>query len=218
VSSPYGGPQDRVGPPPGVLPPPQAAPWQGQYSGPPQGQPQGQQYPPPGQWAQPYYGPPGGQFNGFQPPKRRGGGVRVIVFSIAVLMFLGVSLVVIVALLGRGSDTTADPGVTGPSIVPTATTKPQQGTAEDFLLNASIYRTGPLPVQNCKAENLGNGSLASQKVYYQKLFACLNEAWRPIFKELGQDKPDPGLVVFDKPVQTPCGNFAPLSGRVLAFY
>ncbi|WP_238161962.1 neutral zinc metallopeptidase [Kribbella antibiotica] len=222
MSSPYGGPHDRVGPPPGVLPPPQAAPWQGQYSGPPQGQqwpPPGQhQQQPPGQWAQPYYGPPGGQFNGFQPPKRRGGGVRLIVFSISVLMFLGVSLVVIVALLGRGSDATADPGVTGPSIVPTATTKPQKGTAEDFLLNANIYRTGPLPVQNCKAENLGNGSLASQKVYYQKLFACLNDAWRPIFKEIGQEKPDPGLVVFDKPVVTPCGSFKPLSGRVLAFY
>jgi predicted metalloprotease len=210
VSSPYGGPQDRIGPPPGVLPPPQATQWQGQY--------QQQQYQQPGQWAQPYYGPPGGQFNGFQPPKRRGGGLRLIVFSISVLMFLGVSLVVIVALLGRSSDTSADPGVTGPSIVPTPTSKPAKGTAEDFLLNADIYRTGPLPVQNCKAENLGDGSLASQKVYYQKLFACLNEAWRPIFKELGKSDPDPGLVVFDKPVDTPCGRFAPLSGRVLAFY
>ncbi|GAB3937150.1 hypothetical protein GCM10029976_049770 [Kribbella albertanoniae] len=108
MSSPYGGPQDRVGPPPGVLPPPQAAPWQGQYSGPPQqGQQYGQYQQPQGQWAQPYYGPPGGQFNGFQPPKRRGGGVRILVFSISVLAFLGVSLVVIIALLGRGSDSTA---------------------------------------------------------------------------------------------------------------
>ncbi|MFB6720370.1 neutral zinc metallopeptidase [Kribbella sp. NPDC056345] len=218
MSSPYGGPQDRVGPPPGVLPPPQAAPWQGQYSGPPQGQQYGQYQQPQGQWAQPYYGPPGGQFNGFQPPKRRGGGIRILVFSISVLAFLGVSLVVIIALLGRGSDATAGPGVTGPSIVPTATTKPQKGTAEDFLLNANIYRTGPLPVQNCQAEKLGDGSLAAQKVYYQKLFACLNDAWRPIFKEIGQDVPDPGLVVFDKPVVTPCGNFAPMSGRVLAFF
>ncbi|GAA0599055.1 neutral zinc metallopeptidase [Kribbella sandramycini] len=226
MSSPYGGPQDqRLGPPPGVLPPPQASPWQqqGQYAGPPQGQfpPQGQYQQfqqQPGQWAQPYYGPPGGQFNGFQPPPRRNNTVKLLVFGFVMLVFVGVSLAVIGALLGRGGDSAAGPGLGGPSIVPTPTTNPQQGSAEDFLLNAKIYRTGPLPEQDCKAEKLGDGSLAAQKVYYEKLFACLNEAWRPIFKEIGEEKPDPGLVVFDKPVVTPCGSFAPLSGRVLAFY
>jgi predicted metalloprotease len=226
VSNPYGyggGPQDRpVGPPPGVLPPPQAAPYGGQYAPPPgqfqqpgpgQFQPQYQ-----GQWAQPYYGGPG-QFNGFQPPKRRGGSARLILFGFATLIIVGGALAVIsVILTGGGTEDTAEPGVTGPSIVPTATTNPQKGSAEDYLLNAEIYRTGALPEQNCKAANLGTGSLAAQKVYYQKLFTCLNEAWRPIFKGLGDDKPDPGLVVFDKPVVTPCGSFAPLSGRVLAFY
>jgi predicted metalloprotease len=218
VSSPYGyggPPQGRPpGPPPGILPPPQAAPWppqQGQY---PQGPPQ--QYP--GQWAQPYYGPPG-QFNGFQPPRKRGGPVRLILFGFVMLIFIGVSVAVMAAILGKSStDDTANPGVTGPSIVPTATTNPQKGSAEDYLLNADIYRTGPLAEQNCPAANLGSGSLAAQKVYYQKLFKCLNDAWRPIFHQLGQDKPDPGLIVFDQPVQTACGNFQPLSGRVLAFY
>ncbi|TDW19155.1 neutral zinc metallopeptidase [Kribbella kalugense] len=229
MSSPYGyggPPQGRPpGPPPGILPPPQPAPWppqQGQF---PHGQfPQGQfpQGPPqqqyPGQWGQPYYGPPG-QFNGFQPPRKRGGPVRLILFGFVMLIFIGVSVAVMAAILGKSStDDTADPGVTGPSIVPTATTNPQKGSAEDYLLNADIYRTGPLAEQNCPAANLGSGSLASQKVYYQKLFKCLNDAWRPIFHELGQDKPDPGLVVFDQPVQTACGNFQPLSGRVLAFY
>ena len=252
MSSPYGHggrPQDRpVGPPPGVLPPPQAAP----YGGPPPGQyapPPGQYAPPPGQfqggpyqpgpgqfpqqgpgqfqpgatyqgqWAQPYYGGQG-QFNGFQPPRRRGGPARLILLGFVLLIFLGASLAVIGAILtgGDADDTTAQPRVTGPSIVPTASTNPQKGSAEDYLLNAEIYRSGALPEQNCKAANLGTGSLAAQKVYYQKLFTCLNDAWRPIFKDLDQDKPDPGLVVFDKPVVTPCGNFAPLSGRVLAFY
>ncbi len=135
-------------------------------------------------------------------------------------MIVGGALAVISVILtgGDSTDNTAVPRVTGPSIVPTVSTNPQKGSAEDYLLNAEIYRTGALPEQNCKAANLGNGSLAAQKVYYQKLFTCLNDAWRPIFKELDQDKPDPGLVVFDKPVVTPCGNFAPLSGRVLAFY
>ena len=222
MSSPYGyggPPQGRPpGPPPGILPPPQAAPWppqQGQYApGPMQGGPT-QQYP--GQWAQPYYGPPG-HFNGFQPPRKRGGPLRLILFGFVLLIFLGVSFAIASALLGKGTDDTADPGVTGPSIVPTPTTNPQKGSAEDYLLNADVYRTGPLPEQNCPAANLGSGSLAAQKVYYQRLFKCLNDAWRPVFHELGQDKPDPGLVVFDQPVQTACGNFQPLSGRVLAFY
>ncbi|MEV0802535.1 neutral zinc metallopeptidase [Kribbella sp. NPDC050281] len=208
----YGGrPQDRpVGPPPGVLPPPQAA-------------PQFQQQPPyQGQWGQqqPYYGGGPGQFNGFHPPPRRSGALRLILFGVFVVAVLGVSLTVISMIMsgGNSDDNTAGPGVTGPSIVPTATSHPQQGSAEDFLLHADIYETGALPEQSCKAADLGDGSLAAQKVYYEKLFGCLNEAWRPIFKEIGQDKPDPGLVVFDKPVTTPCGRFEPLSGRVLAFY
>jgi predicted metalloprotease len=178
------------------------------------------QAPYPGQWAQPYYGGGPGQFNGFQPPKRRGGGLRLIVFGFAVLLIVGGALIAISVILtgGDSTDNAANPEVTGPSIVPTATANPQEGSAEDYLLNAEIYRSGGLPEQNCKAANLGNGSLAAQKVYYEKLFTCLNEAWRPIFKKIGQEKPDPGLVVFDKPVVTPCGSFAPLSGRVLAFY
>ncbi|MDX2973101.1 neutral zinc metallopeptidase [Kribbella solani] len=182
---------------------------QGQYP-PPQGQ-----YP--GQWGQPYYGP--GQFNSFHPPRRRGGPLRLVLLGSVLLIFIGVSVAVLAALLGNQStDDTAEPEVSGPSIVPTATTTPEKGTAEDFLLNADIYRTGSLVEQNCKAAPLGNGSLAAQKAYYTKLFKCLNDGWRPIFHDLGQDKPDPGLVVFDQPVKTPCGNFEPLSGRVLAFY
>ncbi|MGW6279782.1 neutral zinc metallopeptidase [Kribbella sp. NPDC055071] len=214
MSSPYGyGPPP--GPPRGVLPPPQAAPWPPQGPRPGQFGPPVQQYP--GQWAQPYYGGPG-QFNGFQPPRRRGGGLRIFVLAFILLIFVAVSIAVLGTLLGGSSGTSAQPEVTGPTIVPTATTSPQKGTAEDYLLNADIYRTGPLAAQNCPAADLGDGSLAAQKIYYQKLFKCLNDAWRPIFHELGQDKPDPGLVVFDKPVNTPCGRFQPLSGRVLAFY
>ncbi len=39
-----------------------------------------------------------------------------------------------------------------------------------------------------------------------------------MFSKIGENQPDPGLVVFDKPVNSPCGSFKPLSGRVLAFY
>lgn len=218
VSNPYGyggRPQDRPAPPPGVLPPPQAAPWQQapsqQY--PQQPYPQ-QQYP--GQWNQPYYGGPN-QFNGFQPPKRKTGMLRVVLFAFMILAFLGVGLSVLGVVLGSGSVATDDP-TSGPSVVPTATSNPPEGSAEDYLLNSPFYQAGSLGQLDCPAEDLGDGSLAAQKRYYEKLFNCLNDAWRPVFEKLGLSKPDPGLVVFDKPVVTPCGNFKPLSGRVLAFY
>ncbi|WP_246485959.1 neutral zinc metallopeptidase [Kribbella qitaiheensis] len=244
VSNPYGydgRPQDRPAPPPGVLPPPQAVPWQQgppqqyqqpapyqQQGGPQQGgqypqyqQPggqypqQGQQYP--GQWAQPYYGGPG-NFNGFQPQRRKSGAGKFVLIGFVVVAFLGITLAVLGVMLGGGTATTADPSVSGPSIVPTATTKPQEGSAEDYLLNSSLYQAGALEQMNCPAEKLGDGSLAAQKRYYTKLFSCLNDAWRPVFAKIGEKQPDPGLVVFDKPVTTPCGSFKPLSGRVLAFY
>ena len=234
MSNPYGyggRPQDRPAPPPGVLPPPQAAPWQQQgppqqYRYPPQqqqpgGYPQYQQpgqYPQQqGQWAQPYYGGPG-QFNGFQPQRRKSGALRLVLLGFVVVAFLGITLAVLGVMLGGSTDTTADPGVSGPSIVPTATTNPEKGSAEDYLLNSPLYQAGALQEMNCPAEKLGDGSLAAQKRYYTKLFSCLNDAWRPVFQKLGESQPDPGLVVFDKPVSTPCGAFKPLSGRVLAFY
>ena len=229
MSTPYGyggRPEDRVAPPPGVLPPPQQTQWQ---QGPPGGQ-FPQQVPPQyggqrqyqGQWPQPHYGSGGpNQFNGFQPRRRRGGAIRLVLVGFTVVAFLGIALAVVgVVLTGGGTSTdTADKQVeNGPAVVPTATTTPVKGSAEDYLLNAPIYQAGGLGELDCPAEKLGDGSLAAQKVYYEKLFKCLNDAWRPIFQKLGKTDPDPSLVVFDKPVQTACGNFEPLSGRVLAFY
>ena len=225
MSSPYGyggRPQDRpLGPPPGVLPPPQAAPW-----------------PPPGSAAPGQYAPP-------QVSRTTASAVSAAAavpgsVGAAVLRRSGpVQRVPAAAAAGRRGP--AHPArlrparcssagrvavhrrrcwaatrrqhrparVTGPSIVPTREHQPAEGLggglpAQRRRSTAAVA----LPEQNCKAANLGNGSLAAQKVYYQKLFTCLNDAWRPIFKELGQEKPDPGLVVFDKPVTTPCGSFA----------
>ncbi|MFI5714125.1 neutral zinc metallopeptidase [Kribbella sp. NPDC051620] len=214
MSTPYGyggRPQDRVGPPPGVLPPPVA-----QY--PQQGVPQygGQQY------GQPYYGPGPNQFNGFQPPRRRGSAIRLVLIGFFSVAFLGIALSVVGVLLTSGNSSSASSGgpqiSSGPSVVPTAKSNAPKGSAEDYLLNAPIYKVGGLGELDCKAEDLGDGSLAAQKVYYEKLFKCLNDAWRPAFAKMGKHEPDPGLIVFDQPVDGPCGHFAPLSGRVLAFY
>jgi uncharacterized protein len=241
VSTPYGyggRPQDRPALPPGVLPPPQASPWQparhdtrysaqpARYAQPTQYSAQPTQYGaqptqyggPHGQWGQQlYYGRNSG-FNGFHPQRRKSGLARVLGLGFVVLAFSAIALAVVGVALTGGTSTDARPGRVGPSIVPTATTQPEKGSAEDLMVNSPIFQAGSLGRLNCRAENLRNGSLAAQKVYYQKLFECLNDGWRPIFAKLGDNKPDPGLVVFDKPVVTPCGNFKPLSGRVLAFY
>jgi predicted metalloprotease len=245
VSNPYDygrpqdGPQNRnqayrpPAPPPGVLPPPQPGQWQappqqyppqyqqpyaqqGQYQQPGQ-YPQYQQQP--GQWPQPHYGGPN-HFNGFQPPPRRrgSGAAKFILLGFFALAFVGITLAVVGSVLTDRSDSTAIPENSGPSIVPTATTKPDKGTAEDYLVNSALYTAGGLGELNCPAQKLGDGSLAAQKVYYEKLFKCLNDAWRPALNKIGVNKPDPGLIVFDKPVNTACGKFSPLSGRVLAFY
>ena len=219
MSQQYGYGQGR---PPGILPPPQAQQWppQQQYG---QGYQQQQQYGyQQGQWPQQYGYQ---QFNGFGPPPRRrsSGCLRLLMFGVAAFVFVIIGIVLVIGSLFKGI--TDDPGGTGtsggkvqPSIVPTATDRPQQGTAEDILVNAQIYQAGSLGRLDCPAENLGSGDLAAQKRYYQKLFRCLNDGWRPVLERTGIKQPDPGLVVFDQPVSTPCGNFKPLSGRVLAFY
>ena len=214
MSSPYGYGQGQ----PGVLPPPQAAPW------PQQGRQQGYQQHP-GQWAQPYYGGGGRPplFGGFQPRRRGASGcLKVLVFGFAAIALVLVGIIVLAASLVGKAGNTAGPGVrpevTGPSIVPTASTQPAKGSTEDVLLNDSIYGVGRIGELDCPAEKLGNGSIAAQKRYYTKLFQCLNDGWRPLLEKVGSKEPDPGLVVFDKPVVTPCGSFKPKSGRVLAFY
>lgn len=229
----YGGSPEQPGQHPAVLPPPQAAPWPQQYGTPQQGAQQpyggqqqpyapqqfpGQQYPGQ-QWPQQYGGH--NQFNSFGPPPRKSNGIRLTIIALGVFLIVGVGLAVVVGTALRpSSDDVADekPGQIGPSVVPTATTDPPDGSAEDHLVNAPIFGAGGLSDMDCKAENLGDGSLAAQKRYYEKLFKCLNDGWRPVLSKAGINKPDPGLVVFDKPVVTACGNFKPKSGRVLAFY
>ncbi len=209
MSSPYGYGQGQ----PRVLPPPQSTPW------PQQQQPPGQ----PGQWGQPYGGgyP---QFNGFGPPPRQrsSGCLKILLFGLGAVILILIGLIVLAGAFLGDSPTADDdpdqPRVTGPSIVPSPTTRTEQGSAEDVLLNSPMYGAGRLEEMDCPAERLGNGNLPAQKRYFQKLFKCLNDGWRPTLDKAGFKQPDPGLVVFDKPVSTPCGNFAPLSGRVLAFY
>jgi predicted metalloprotease len=140
-----------------------------------------------------------------------------MVFSLVGLVTLGVGLIVLLSSLA-GDEGTGEPTAGGPSVVPTAKGDAEPGTAEDLLVNNPVYSAGAVSELDCKAEALGDGQLAAQKRYYEKLFGCLNEGWRPVLSKAGFNEPDPGLVVFDKPVNSPCGKFTPRSGRILAVY
>ena len=136
----------------------------GQYGGQQQpGQYGGQQ---PGQWGQQQYGQPYGQpygprygqqggfgqFGGYpQPPRRRGGPLRILIFGLVGLITLGIGVAVLFASLGS-ADEDSQPAAGGPSVVPTANGNVEPGTAEDVLVNNPIFSVGALDELDCKAE------------------------------------------------------------------
>jgi uncharacterized protein len=90
--------------------------------------------------------------------------------------------------------------------------------AEAVVERNTLYQQGGLANGNCPAEDLGDASRQEQAVFYRSLMSCLDDEWRPVVEGAGYSYKDPGLVVFDTPVDTPCGNAAPEDGRTLAFY
>jgi predicted metalloprotease len=82
----------------------------------------------------------------------------------------------------------------------------------------TLYQQGGLENGNCPAKPLGDASRQRQTVFYTALLDCLNDEWRPEVEAAGYAYQEPGLVVFDTPVDTPCGNASPQDGRTLAFY
>ncbi|HEY7042140.1 MAG TPA: neutral zinc metallopeptidase [Nocardioidaceae bacterium] len=82
----------------------------------------------------------------------------------------------------------------------------------------TLYTEGGLANGNCPAKDLGDAGRQEQTAFYRALMECLNDEWRPLVENAGYSYEEPGLVVFDSPVDTPCGNASPESGRTLAFY
>jgi predicted metalloprotease len=82
----------------------------------------------------------------------------------------------------------------------------------------TLYSQGGLANGSCPAKALGDASRDEQTVFYQALMDCLNDEWEPKVEAAGYSYKEPGLVVFDSPVDTPCGNASPEDGRTLAFY
>ncbi len=90
--------------------------------------------------------------------------------------------------------------------------------AQQVVSDNTLYAQGGLPNGDCPARDLGSASRARQTVFYQSLMACLDNEWRSVVEGAGYAYQEPGLVVFDSPVDTPCGTASPEDGRTLAFY
>ena len=90
--------------------------------------------------------------------------------------------------------------------------------ASGVLRRNTLYQQGGLDNGNCPAKNLGDAGRPEQTAFYTALMNCLNDEWRPKVEAAGYAYEEPGLVVFDSPVDTPCGNASPQDGRTLAFY
>lgn len=210
--------------PASVLPPPQDYQRYRQY--------QRQQSGPPDRWQPPGantgYSPSGwppeaqlahGGWAPTHPPRRSSLVAQVL------LGMVGTGAVLFFALIVLGTVATPSAPVRGdiashepaPAADPNAAPVSAQEPVT-VLKGNTLYDQGGLPNGNCPAQDLGDASTAAQTRFYESLMSCLNAEWRPPIESAGYTYAEPGLVVFDSPVSTPCGNAAPEAGRTLAFY
>ena len=157
------------------------------------------------------------------PPQRRragclgGGCLGLLLTLVGGVCLLGFALSLLGSLVVPG------PGLApaGPRLPREAGPAPEPaapGSAEAVLQANRLYRAGALPEVECPAPALGNATEAEQNAFYRQLMGCLDAAWDPAMDRARLPDDDPGLVVFDSSITTPCGTFAPQTGRVLAFY
>ena len=146
--------------------------------------------------------------------------MATILLAAVGIVALGFFALVLVAAATQDTGTVGQAGVDhtparaeNPGSTPVDPNDPQA-----VVKRNTLYAQGGLANGNCPARDLGDASLAEQTVFYQALMSCLNDEWRPVVEGAGYSYKEPGLVVFDSPVDTPCGNASPEEGRTLAFY
>lgn len=139
-------------------------------------------------------------------------------------MLLGLVLVGAILLFGLvvlgaafGGSATQRPGGLDHAPAPPSPGGGSNGDADALTANA-LYAQGGLANGDCPAEDLGDASRDDQQRFYDALMGCLDQEWGPPVKAAGFGYRTPGLVVFDAPVDTPCGRASPEDGRTLAFY
>ncbi len=156
---------------------------------------------------------------GAPPPRRSKALGKVLVAVVGMVGALFFVLIVLGALVQTPVAASGDrvSHVPAPASSPNATPV-NPAAAVAVLQRNTLYDQGGLPNRLCRAHDLGAASTAEQTDFYQALMSCLNDEWRGRIRSAGFRYADPGLVVFDSPVTTPCGNASPVSGRTLAFY
>jgi predicted metalloprotease len=208
-------------PPAPIIPPP------AQYSGyasAAQIPPRWSSEPPHGHGAYPPPRPPAGQYPTWgyggwppPPPPRKSGIGRILLGFVGLAAALFFALIVIGAAVGTGNSDTAG-GIDHTPARPDGGPAQTPDSAAALLRVNPIYRQGGLSNGDCPAEDLGDADRSDQTRFYKALMGCLGEEWRPPIEAAGFTYEQPGLVVFDSPVQTPCGGATPEDGRTLAFY
>ncbi|MGI8994137.1 MAG: neutral zinc metallopeptidase [Nocardioidaceae bacterium] len=175
-------------------------------------------YPPPqrhGAYQHPQWG------YGWAPaPPRRHTGAKVSLALIGVLAAVVFVLVLVNAMtgaVGAKSDSVAVDHSPARASNPNA--NPVDTSNARAVLDANtLYAQGGLANGDCPAHALGDAGTAEQTDFYRALMSCLNDEWRIPIESAGYDYTEPGLVVFDSAINTPCGNASPEDGRTLAFY
>lgn len=137
------------------------------------------------------------------------------VVGIAAAGFFG--LVVLGAAVGITNPDTADQIDHTPAS-PDNESPPDSSSSSDLLRGNPLYEQGGLANGDCPAEDLGDADRDDQTRFYKALMGCLGEEWEAPIEAAGFTYEQPGLVVFDTPVSTPCGSANPQEGRTLAFY
>ncbi len=196
------------------------------YAGPPQQA----TYPPHGfQQYRPQY-PPQQRCGAYQhpqwgygwppPPPRRHRGAKVALALVGVSAVVVFVLILANAITGTVASTTDSVAVDhSPARASNPNADPVDASNARAVLDGNtLYDQGGLANGNCPARDLGDAGTAEQTAFYEALMSCLNEEWRPAVESAGYDYTEPGLVVFDAEITTPCGNASPGDGRTLAFY
>jgi len=202
----YPAPHHYLQDPNQIQPPPAAPYWQGSQQ----------------QWlpGHPQPLPAWGQRGYATPAARRSGSLAKIVLGLvggaAALLF---ALIIVSAALGTTGSTQADVIDHSPAEPSDADTSPlNPGDAQAVLTANPLYTRGGLVNGKCPAEDLGDASKDEQTRFYSALLDCLDQEWSAPVEEAGFRHTEPGLVVFDSPITTPCGSASPEKGRTLAFY
>jgi predicted metalloprotease len=136
----------------------------------------------------------------------------------AALFFLLVLLGAAFGAAGTGSGTGTAQQIDHTPAKPEDPSAPGNPSGGDLLRDNPLYQQGGLANGNCPAEDLGDADREDQTRFYKALMGCLGGEWEPPIEAAGFTYVQPGLVVFDTPVSTPCGSASPEEGRTLAFY